>query len=166
MEILFKTRTEIDGLLKLIPPIQHLQNSLRLSKSWTTKAILVLNPEDNTPDEIVINEDGQFTTIEFLLNSPDVWNKKAPIEMVELLIDTVQGLIHKLPDYQQWLEKFYDEHIYSKAGMMGKNEYLAFEEKAFSEVPNWQLELTQVYIHLTEVKMFLGWELLSLRKKL
>lgn len=174
MEALYNIRYEIDGLCQLIyieskvsQRTYEIYRSLRLSKVWTTKIIKILNSEEQSSDIMIKGEfNEEPSSIEFILFNLDgkqTWEKISPFEKIDFLLTEIDKIITLLPDYNTWCQKFMEDNIFSKCDAMTKEEYYAFEEKACKKVPDFQLEVTQVYIHLTEAKMFLGFELLNLK---
>lgn len=166
MEILYKVRLEIDGLHQLTNMNWGVQSSnlgmwrfevckhLRLAKSWTTKIIKILNPEENSSDILLPKEfDPNILTssVEFMFsNQKEFWEKKLILEKIDWLVSTIDEVITELPDYKYW-----KKNIESTIDFMSMTVDM--------ELPDWQLEINQVYIHLQEAKMFLGFELLNIK---
>lgn len=180
MEQLQRLRIDIDGLntlcigiTKSISNTVGLRNSLKLAHGWSTKTIKVLNPEDDQLGEMVVSGDDVDTTApeysitQFMFDDIDtVWTEKDLVERIDWLLNVLTGMISTLPDYSNWMEKFIQEHINSKVDIMSKDEFYAFEEEAYKKIPNWDHEIFSVCCYLTEAKMFLGFELLEIKKNL
>lgn len=158
MEKLYRLRLEIDGLIQLIPigflEAQPISRSLFLSKSWMTKIIRILNPEENSLDTLDINEiKNRHDIMEYQLFFIDVyenWKYKSNLEKIDLLITEIDKIINQLPNYVNWYINIKQSEDYINTFCK-------------PELPNWKIEIDQVYINLTEAKMFLGFELLNLK---
>jgi uncharacterized short protein YbdD (DUF466 family) len=180
MEQLQKLRVDIDGLSSLSTAMTQnlansigLRNSLKLAHGWCTKTIRVLNPEDDQLGEMKLSDidvDTQspdYSIIQFMYDDfTTTWQDKNIIERIDWLLSVLNGMISGLPDYSSWMEKFIQQHINSKVDTMSKDEFYAFEEEAYKKIPNWDHEIFSVCCYLTEAKMFLGFELLEIKKNL
>lgn len=167
MEALYKLRLEIDGLIQLANSTEVSNDlysffkSLQLAKAWMTRTIKELHPGDESSDSLSM--EGEVTPITYNLIFIKEWRSKKELEKIDFFLQQIDIIVEELPDYTTWCYKHMEEQIFSKCDSMTKEEYGAFEEKACQEMPNWELEITQVYIHLTEAKMFLGFEILNLK---
>lgn len=163
MEILYKVRLEIDGLHQLTNMNWGVNDktqwrfdvckNLRLAKGWTTKIIKLLNPEENSFDTLEIKEDcivEELSSIEYQVLFKDSWKDKPALEKIDWLINGIDGITSKLPGYKYW-----KKNIESTLDFMNMTVEV--------QLPDWQLEINQVYIHLQEAKMFLGFELLNIK---
>lgn len=161
MEILYKLRLEIDGLIQLSKegrfsswPLES-YSRLKLAKAWTSKIIGILNPEENSSDVLDVRdlqERESLTNIEYhLINSRGVWANSDILVKIDFLLTEIDKIIEQLPYHNEWWLQITTSRDYSDT--TGQKPIL----------PDWSLERQQVYIHLTEAKMFLGFELLNLK---
>ena len=164
----FWRTTSLHGISK---EIERTTQSLLLAKAWAGKALGIIgepSPYQNDGNRKEVKDIEPTDAKQSVFKDDDIsrttWKEYTHIEKVDWLREEIQKLINDLPDYTIWTELWLQENVFSKCDTMSKEDYDTFEDEAISQMPEWSLQLSIIFQHLTEARIHLGLELQRMRE--